>query len=79
MLQVSSLTKVFRLACSKRARGERDPRERGRRFHAIDGIDLGVRRGQVLGLLGPNGAGKTTLSRGILQGLGHGGAVKSPT
>ena len=63
MLQVSSLTKVFRLACSKRARGERDPRERGRRFHAIDGIEFGVRRGQVLGLLGQNGAGKTTLLR----------------
>ena len=64
MLQVSSLTKTFRLARKKRAKGEpADPRERGRRFHAIDGIDLGVRRGQVLGLLGPNGAGKTTLLR----------------
>ena len=61
MLQISSLTKVFRLARSKRARGECDPRERGLRFHAIDGIEFGVRRGQVLGLLGQNGAGKTTL------------------
>ncbi len=31
--------------------------------HALDGIDLTVRRGQVVGLLGPNGAGKTTTVR----------------
>ncbi len=31
--------------------------------HALDGIDLTVERGQVVGLLGPNGAGKTTTVR----------------
>jgi ABC-2 type transport system ATP-binding protein len=38
----------------------------GRRFGdrwAVRGMDLDVRRGEVLGLLGPNGAGKTTTVR----------------
>ncbi|MFJ8583495.1 ATP-binding cassette domain-containing protein [Streptomyces sp. NPDC093595] len=30
---------------------------------ALDGVDLAVREGTVLGVLGPNGAGKTTLVR----------------
>jgi ABC-2 type transport system ATP-binding protein len=34
---------------------------------ALDGVDLTVRRGEVLALLGPNGAGKTTLVE-ILEG-----------
>ena len=42
---------------------------------ALDGVDLGVRTGTVLGLLGPNGAGKTTavrvLSTLLIPDAGH--------
>ncbi|MGW9450592.1 ATP-binding cassette domain-containing protein [Streptomyces sp. NPDC055632] len=35
---------------------------------AVDGVSLGIRRGEFFGLLGPNGAGKSTLVE-IMEGL----------
>ena len=43
------------------------------RFHALDGLDLEVTKGEVHGLLGPNGAGKTTTIRILLGLLRHDG------
>jgi ABC-type multidrug transport system ATPase subunit len=38
------------------------------RVRALDGVDIEVQEGQVVGLLGPNGSGKTTLLN-VLGGL----------
>ena len=40
------------------------------RVTALDGLDLSVAEGQIMGLLGPNGAGKTT-AVSILSTLIH--------
>jgi ABC-type branched-subunit amino acid transport system ATPase component len=36
--------------------------------HAVDGIDLTVKRGEILGLIGPNGSGKSTIVN-LITGL----------
>ena len=35
---------------------------------ALNGLDLSVKKGQIIGLLGPNGSGKTTLIK-LIAGL----------
>ena len=42
-------------------------------FRALDGLDLDVHRGEVLGFLGPNGAGKSTTIRILLGLMRHDG------
>lgn len=46
---------------SAMARGER------KFVHAIDGVDLAIRRGEILALVGESGCGKTTLGRTLLR------------
>jgi tRNA threonylcarbamoyladenosine biosynthesis protein TsaE len=57
--------------------GEQAQEGLGRRLAGLLAADWAG--GWILNLHGDLGAGKTTLVRGILRGLGHVGAVKSPT
>ena len=41
-------------------------RKRYGTVHALDGLDLTVARGRIVGLIGPNGSGKTTALRALL-------------
>src|SRR5664280_3198116 len=43
---------------------------------ALDGIDLRVEQGRILGLIGPNGAGKTTALNAILGLTSYQGELK---
>src|SRR5512143_373790 len=42
---------------------------------ALDGVDLRVEEGRILGLIGPNGAGKTTALNAILGLIPHQGEL----
>ncbi len=70
MLQVRQLVKVFKQPKRKKtAAAVEDPRDRGRLFHALDGVSFDAPGGRITGLLGPNGAGKTTLLRVLSTSL----------
>jgi ABC-2 type transport system ATP-binding protein len=43
---------------------------------ALDGVDLRVEEGRILGLIGPNGAGKTTALNAILGLIPHEGELR---
>ena len=43
---------------------------------ALDGLDLRVEEGRILGLIGPNGAGKTTALNAILGLTSYHGQLK---
>src|SRR6478672_8606096 len=43
---------------------------------ALDGIDLRVEEGRILGLIGPNGAGKTTALHAILGLIPYQGELR---
>lgn len=58
---------------SQRVTSAADMQRLGERFAAA------LKPGQRVHFHGALGAGKTTLIGGMLRGLGHGGAVKSPT
>lgn len=54
----------------------RNLRKTYRKTVALDGVDLSIGEGRIVGLLGPNGAGKSTALQAILGLVSHEGELK---
>ena len=61
LLAATGLSVRFSLGSSLIARIRHEPNE----LHAVDGVDLTVRRGEALALVGESGSGKSTLARAL--------------
>ena len=58
LMQARAVTRLFTLGASFF--------RKGRTLHAVNGVDLAIRRGDVLGIVGESGCGKSTLARMLL-------------
>jgi oligopeptide transport system ATP-binding protein len=45
-------------------------------LHAVDGVDLTLRRGQTIGIVGESGSGKSTLGKAVLKLVPSAGTVR---
>ena len=64
ILDIAGLTKRFRLERTVADALRRRPHPA---VHALNGIDLSVKRGETLGIVGESGSGKSTLARCIVR------------
>jgi len=61
LVEVTGLTKQYEIGAGSFARLRKAV------VHAVDGVDLDIRKGETLGLVGESGCGKSTLGRCILR------------
>jgi len=61
LVRIENVVKHFPVQSSSLFRTSRE------RVHAVDGVDLEIRRGETLGLVGETGCGKSTLARCITR------------
>ena len=71
IIEISNLTKSYKMYNSKQARLVETIIpiiKKHSEFKAIDGLNLNIKKGEILGILGKNGAGKSTLLK-IITGV----------